>query len=68
MLLFILILVFCNQAISDDDNTESVIVSIRQGKLQAKEFKNKVTNESFYAFFDVPYAAPPVGDKRFKVA
>lgn len=67
MLQIILILVFCQQGISEDDNDESVIVSIRQGKLKGKGFKNKVTQANIYGFFDIPYAAPPVGDRRFKV-
>lgn len=42
------------------------IVTIKQGKIQGAVVKS-VLGPSFNAFYEIPFAAPPVGDLRFKV-
>ncbi|XP_076244348.1 esterase FE4 [Calliopsis andreniformis] len=41
------------------------IVSVKDGKLQGAEVKS-VLGPSFVAFYDIPFAAPPLGELRFK--
>ncbi|KAJ8916853.1 hypothetical protein NQ315_005860 [Exocentrus adspersus] len=45
--------------------SENTVVTLPNGKIQGREAKSFI-NTTFYAFQEVPYAAPPVGDLRFK--
>lgn len=42
-------------------------VQISSGLIKGIKMSSFWTNQTFYAFRGVPYAAPPIGDLRFKV-
>lgn len=42
-------------------------VQISSGLIKGIKMTSFWTNQTFYAFQGVPYAAPPIGDLRFKV-
>nr|XP_022910150.1 esterase FE4-like [Onthophagus taurus] len=44
---------------------DTVLVKVKHGELRGKLQKN-YKNGSFYSFFGIPYATPPVGNLRFK--
>lgn len=43
------------------------MVQISSGPIRGIKTTSSWTNQTFYAFRGVPYAAPPIGDLRFKV-
>lgn len=47
-------------------DTEAPIVSIADGKI-AGTLLQSAKNETFFAYFQIPYASPPVGSLRFEV-
>lgn len=42
-----------------------LLVTTEQGVVEGKEIKSKVNQESIYAFLGIPYAQPPLGERRF---
>lgn len=42
------------------------VVTVQQGKLEGAELKSAL-GLSYLAFRGIPFAAPPIGDLRFKV-
>ncbi|XP_028173083.1 esterase FE4-like isoform X1 [Ostrinia furnacalis] len=45
---------------------ETVEVKLKQGLVSGKEHKTFLSGKPYYAFKGIPYAAPPVGELRFK--
>lgn len=66
----IFLILFCCKCIlsEDDGDEEEPIVTFKQGKMKGLVFDNVVTHEKFYAYMGIPFAAPPLGDLRFKVS
>ncbi|PSN41521.1 Esterase SG1 [Blattella germanica] len=60
----ILLLVFIFREITAD---EECLVTVKQGQLRGVK-KTSVYNKTYCAFYGIPYAKPPVGEKRFKLA
>lgn len=49
------------------ENVAAITVSVEQGMLEGGQ-KWTVTGDTLYTYFKgIPYAAPPIGDLRFKV-
>ncbi|KAJ8923397.1 hypothetical protein NQ315_001955 [Exocentrus adspersus] len=48
--------------LADDDPT---LVTLPEGQIRGRALK-LVDNSTYYAFQDIPYASPPVGELRFK--
>ncbi|XP_071054227.1 juvenile hormone esterase-like [Onthophagus taurus] len=44
---------------------DTVLVKIKHGELRGK-LQNNYKNRTFYSFFGIPYATPPLGNLRFK--
>ncbi|XP_065225809.1 esterase FE4-like [Planococcus citri] len=44
----------------------SIIVEVKQGKLEGKENTSALSGKKFCTFSGIPYAKPPVGDLRFR--
>ncbi|XP_022903148.2 esterase FE4-like [Onthophagus taurus] len=44
---------------------DTVLVKVKHGELRGKRQKN-YKNGTFYSFFGIPYATPPLGNLRFK--
>lgn len=42
------------------------VVTVKDGKLRGVELKS-VLGLPYVAFYDIPFAAPPIGELRFKV-
>lgn len=47
--------------------TELTDITIKQGKLKGVTLKSR-NGTDYYAFYGIPFAKPPVGELRFKVA
>ena len=58
------VLIVCYHAVAGDENP---IVTVKQGSLKGLK-KTSAYNTPYYAFLGIPYAKPPVGDRRFKVS
>lgn len=48
-------------------NAGSVILDTKQGRIKGEILQSR-GGRPFYAFYNVPYAQPPVGELRFEVS
>lgn len=65
IVLIFLVLVF--QICATEEEEPGLQITIDQGTLVGGIWENELTKEKYYAFLNIPYAQPPIGDKRFKV-
>lgn len=47
---------------------DPLLVHTEQGSLVGTEVENEVNQETYYAFYSIPYAQPPIKEKRFLVS
>ncbi|XP_065211403.1 esterase E4-like [Planococcus citri] len=59
---YFILLCFCGEKVEK----MSIIVEVKQGKLEGKENTSVLSGKKFYTFSGIPYAKPPVGDLRFR--
>lgn len=52
---------------SQKNVTDSLIVEIESGKIRGIEQQTIFDEKKFYAFRGIPYAKPPIGERRFLV-
>nr|WCC58193.1 carboxylesterase [Pharsalia antennata] len=60
------LLILVNSKISSADDNEAPVVTLDQGKIQGHVLQSALENRLYYAYQEIPYAAPPTGKLRFK--
>ncbi|XP_072378268.1 juvenile hormone esterase-like isoform X2 [Diabrotica undecimpunctata] len=62
-----IILIALHESISKYIEDDGTIVQLEEGKIRGHILKSLNGND-YYAFQEIPYAAPPVGENRFQLA
>lgn len=58
--------IFCCKSVCYFQEADYTVINLPKGKIRG-HLLNSVHNVPYYAFQDIPYAAPPVGSRRFQV-
>ncbi|KAJ8923394.1 hypothetical protein NQ315_001952 [Exocentrus adspersus] len=64
-LLFLFIFNILNLYVARADDDDPTLVTLPEGQIRGRALQ-LVDNSTYYAFQEIPYAAPPVGELRFK--
>uniref|UniRef100_V5GH33 Carboxylic ester hydrolase n=1 Tax=Anoplophora glabripennis TaxID=217634 RepID=V5GH33_ANOGL len=60
------LLILINVKTSFAQEDEVPVVKLPQGQIQGHTLRSSLGNKLYYAFQEIPYAAPPIGTLRFK--
>lgn len=53
--------------VEEPEQWDPTLVSVHEGKLKGVQ-EEAINGKQFYSFRNIPYAKPPVGEKRFEVS
>lgn len=66
-LILVILLFFISSVLSDSENCYTKVVETNYGAVRGFLKKTLLNGKPYYAFRGIPYAKPPIGERRFKV-